>query len=198
MMKSKIFKTILLISLAVILSIIPGSLSLAANGSAASSVAASASDNAEVKGKDEVIYAILASDGNVSSIYAVNHFAIAEAGSITDYGDYTSVKNLTDTTLMTQNGDAVSVQTNAENFYYQGNMANTELPWIFDISYFLDGVKTAPQELAGKTGKIEIHITTQKNTALNSTFNENYMLQISITLDMQRYQRAGCNRCQRG
>ena len=186
MMKSKIFKTILSISLAAVLSLTPASLSLAASGNAVSGPAVSASGNAEIKGKDEVIYAILAPDGSIRAMYAVNHFAIAEAGSFTDYGDYTSVKNLTDTTLMTQNGDAVTFQTNAENFYYQGNMTTTELPWIFDISYFLNGVKTAPQELAGKSGKIEIHITTQKNTAVNSTFNENYMLQISITLDTEK------------
>jgi len=186
MMKSKILKTILSISLAVILSLTPASLSLAANGNTVSGPAVSAPGNAEIKGKDEVIYAILASDGSVRAIYAVNHFEITEAGSITDYGDYTSVKNLTDTALMTHNSDAVTVQTNSENFYYQGNMTTTELPWIFDISYSLDGVKTAPQELAGKSGKIEVHITTKKNTAVNSTFHENYMLQISVTLDTEK------------
>lgn len=185
-MKYKIFKTIFSIGLAVMLSLTPASLSLAASESAVFGSAVSASGNAEIKGKDEIIYATLASDGNVRSIYAVNHFAIAKAGSITDYGDYTTVTNLTDTTLMTQNGDAVTMQTNAESCYYQGNMANAKLPWIFDISYSLDGVKTAPQELAGKSGKLEIHIFTKQNVALNPAFYENYMLQISVTLDTEK------------
>lgn len=185
-MKSKIFKTILPICLAIILSVAPASLSLATKGDTATDSAVTASGNAQIKGKDEVIYAVLASDGNVRSIYAVNHFTIIEAGSITDYGDYTSVKNLTDTTPIRQSGHAVTVQTNAENFYYQGNMANTELPWIFETSYCLDGVKIEPQELAGRSGKIEIHITTKENTAVNPTFYENYMLQISIGLDTDK------------
>ena len=55
MMKSKIFKTILSISLAAVLSLTPASLSLAASGNAVSGPAVSASGNAEIKGKDEVI-----------------------------------------------------------------------------------------------------------------------------------------------
>lgn len=183
MMKPKILKIILSIGLASILSLTPAGLPLAAGGSAVSGSAASAESTAGIKSKNEVIYAVLTSDGSVRAIYAVNHFAISKAGSITDYGDYTSVKNLTDTAPMTQNGDAVTMQTNAENFYYQGNMAESELPWIFDISYSLDGVQASPRELAGKSGKLEIHITTEQNAAVNSVFYENYLLQISITLD---------------
>ena len=186
-MKSKIFKPILSIGLAAILLFAPASLSLAASGSTVSGASFSASGNAEVKGKDEVIYALLTSDGSVRSMYAVNHFAIAETGSITDYGDYTSVKNLTDTTPMAHNGDIVTVQTHVENFYYQGSMTTTELPWVFDIGYSLDGVKTVPQELAGKSGKFELHITTKQNTAVKPAFYESYMLQISITLDTEKY-----------
>jgi len=185
-MKSKIFKPILSIGLAAILLLTPASVSLAADGSTVSGSAVSAPGNAEIKGKDEVIYAILASDGSARAMYAINHFAIAEAGSITDFGDYMSVKNLTDTAPMEHNDDAVTVQTNAENFYYQGNMATTELPWIFDIGYSLDGVETAPQELAGESGMLEIHITTKQNASINPVFYDNYMLQISITLDTDK------------
>lgn len=181
-MKSKIIKTILFVGVAAILLLNPA---FASSGHAVSASAA-VSGIAEVKSKDEVIYAILASNGSVRTMYAVNRFEIAQAGSITDYGDYDSVINLTDTTVMTQNGDAVTVQANAENFYYQGNMTTTELPWIFDISYFLNGVKTAPQELAGRSGELEVRIVTKKNAAVNSVFYENYILQISITLDTEK------------
>lgn len=186
MMKSKIFKTVLSISLAAMVSFAPASPSLAAYKSAASGAAAAALGNAEIKSKDEVIYAILASDGGVRAMYTVNHFALFEAGHITDYGNYTSVTNLTDTALMAQSGDAVTVQTDAKNFYYQGDMASTDLPWVFDISYALDGVQSAPRELGGKSGKLEIHVSTKQNTAVNPAFYENYMLQISITLDTEK------------
>lgn len=185
-MKSKIFKSVLSIGLAAILLLTSASLSFAAGGSTVSGSAAAVSGNAAIKGKDEVIYAILAWDGSVRAMYAINHFAIAEAGSITDFGDYTSVENLTDTAPMAHNDDAVTVQTNAENFYYQGNMAGAELPWILDIGYSLDGVDIAPQELAGKSGVLDIHVATKQNTSINPVFYDNYMLQISITLDTEK------------
>ena len=189
-MKSKIFKIILSIGLALILSLNSATLSLAAGVSAVSDSSVSAPGNhTELKGKDEVIYAILSSDGNVRSMYAVNHFALADTGgSITDYGDYSSVINLTDTSPITQNGDTITVQTQTreENFDYQGNMTTTDLPWIFDISYTFDGVKTDHQELAGKSGKFELGISTKQNAAVNPVFYENYMLQISITLDAEK------------
>lgn len=185
-MKSKALKFILSVGLAVIISLIPAGLPLAAGESAASGKsAAGVEGNAEIEGKDEVIYATLASEGGVRAIYAVNHFVIGKAGSVTDYGDYTLVANLTDTTPLTQTGDAVTAGANAENFYYQGDMATTDLPWIFDITYSLDGVKTAPQELAGKSGELEIRIVTRQNAVVNPVFYENYVLQISITLDTE-------------
>ena len=41
--------------------------------------------------KEEVIYITLAADGSVKNTYVVNSF---DGGSITDYGDYASVKML--------------------------------------------------------------------------------------------------------
>lgn len=182
-MKSKAFKSILPVGLAIILLLTPASLSSVVSGSTVSDSAVGVEQTAEVKSKDEVIYAILAADGGVRSMYSVNHFAIAAAGLITDYGSYTAVTNLTDLKPLTQNGDAVTAQTATGNFYYQGDLTTTELPWIFDISYSLDDVKTAPHELAGKSGELKIHILTKQNPKISATFYDNYMLQISITLD---------------
>lgn len=182
-MKSKVFQSILSVGLAAMLMLTPVSLPLAASGDTISGSAVSAEGNAQITSKDEVIYATLGSEGSVRAMYTINHFAIGEAGSITDYGDYSLVTNLTDTMPLTQNGDAVTIETTADNFYYQGDMVSTDLPWIFDISYSLDGVKTAPQELGGKSGDLEIHILTKQNNTINATFYESYLLQISVTLD---------------
>jgi putative membrane protein len=185
-MKPKVLKSILSVGLAAILSFAPASMPFEATRKTASNSAISPEKIAEIKSKDEVIYAKLSSDGSVCAIFAINHFTIAEAGSITDYGNYSSVTNLTDTSPVTQNGDAVLIETNKKNFYYQGDMDTTELPWIFDISYSLDGVKTAPWELAGKSGELRIRILTKRNAAISADFYDNYMLQISITLDSEK------------
>ena len=159
------------------------------DGSAQVSTAMDSADGrspAGVKGKDEVIYARLAPAGTVNSIYAVNHFEVVQGGGVVDYGDYESVINLTDTGLLTQNGDSIAFVASGENFYYQGDMSRADLPWIFELSYYLDGAKTAPQDMAGKSGKMEIRISSRQNGKVDSTFYDNYMLQITVTLDTEK------------
>jgi len=151
-----------------------------------SSALGDSKQEAAILNKNEVIYATLAADGTVKAVYAVNHFEVSEPGGITDYGHYKAVVNLTDTAPLTHHEDAVSFQADRGNFYYQGNMAATDLPWRFDISYYLDGVKTAPQDLAGKSGNLEIRVATAPNKNIDPVFYDHYMLQVSITLDADK------------
>lgn len=143
-------------------------------------------DTAAMGGKDEIVYANLAPGGSVEAVYTVNHFTVTEGSEVTDYGAYESVVNLTNTDPVNLRGDTVSFQANTDNFYYQGNMTTTDLPWNFDISYFLDGAQMQPQDLAGKSGKLEIRIKSSQNDAVDSTFYDNYMMQISVTLDTEK------------
>jgi X-X-X-Leu-X-X-Gly heptad repeat protein len=145
-----------------------------------------AAGDAIVKSKEEVVYAALSPDGLVRSVYAVNQFDVGQSGRITDYGDYDSVVNLTDTGRITQSGDAVSLSANEESYYYQGNMATTDLPWIFSITYSLDGATIAPQDLADKSGTLEMRISSKRNEKIDPTFYDNDMLQITATLDMEK------------
>lgn len=153
------------------------------NVSASTGTAISAVPTADVEGKDEVVYARLGAGGGAESVYVVNHFDVASAGGIVDYGDYIEVKNLTDTGPLTRLGNAVSFEAKDDDFYYQGEMVNTGLPWIFDMSWSLDGKETAPEDLAGASGKLELKVTSKENPAVDSVWYDNYMLQIVVTLD---------------
>ncbi len=145
-----------------------------------------AQGDAQVRSKDEVVYANLSADGAVGGVHVVNHFEVTGAGRITDHGGFASLVNLTDTQPLSQQGDAVSFAATPGDFYYQGNMAAAELPWSFQIVYTLDGVPTPPQQLSGKSGKLEIRVATAANPKANPVFHGNYVLQISVTLDRDR------------
>ncbi|WP_338322969.1 YhgE/Pip domain-containing protein [Oceanobacillus halophilus] len=140
-----------------------------------------------ISSKDEVVYATLGATGDSKEIFVVNTFDVAKAGTIVDYGHYESLKNLTDLSKIEQNHDTVEFQAAEGKFYYQGNMNNESLPWNISISYFLDGEKMNPEELAGKDGHVEIHIETTANKQVDPLFFENYLLQISMTLDPTIY-----------
>ncbi|MDR1692330.1 MAG: hypothetical protein LBR72_03140 [Oscillospiraceae bacterium] len=139
--------------------------------------------DAVVSEKDEVIYARLASDGTVGSAYAVSHFVVTEAGVLGDSGDFSEVTNLTDLQPLRIIDGGVSGGVSAGDFYYQGTLKTPKLPWTYGITYRLDGAETAPEELAGKSGALEISIQT---TAGGGVFTEHYLQQITVTLANER------------
>jgi putative membrane protein len=145
--------------------------------------ASSAAAQAKAQTREEVIYANLTPAGAVKDIYAVSILDVAQAGIITDYGAYSAVKNLTNTEEITLDGNQVSVNAPAGEFYYQGTLKNNELPWTVDISYLLDGSVISAEDLAGRSGHLDIRIVTAQNIKADPSYFDNYMLQISVTLD---------------
>lgn len=138
-----------------------------------------------VAAREEVIYSILDGEGAVQSLYAVNMLDVTEPGEIEDHGDYTAVTNLSNLRDLTCQNGLVHTVADAGKFYYQGTMANRALPWNFAITYSIDGERVSPAELPGAEGHLEIHIVTTRNGEADPTFFAHYMLQISITLDME-------------
>ena len=131
-------------------------------------------------GKEEVVYVMTDAEGNVENVNVVNIFG---KGDVTDYGDYSSVKMLTSTEPITQDGDKITFTTEKDKVYYQGTLENAQIPWNIEITYTLDGKEISPEELAGQSGALKIHILVTENTKADSTFYENYALQAAFTLD---------------
>lgn len=134
-------------------------------------------------GKEEVIYVMTDAEGNVENVNVVNIFG---KGDVTDYGDYSSVKMLTSTEPITQDGDKITFTTQKDKVYYQGTLEDSQIPWNIEITYTLDGKEISPEELAGQSGTLKIHILITENTEADSTFYDNYALQAAFTLDTTR------------
>lgn len=130
--------------------------------------------------KEEVVYIMTDAKGGVNSVNVVNIFG---KGSITDYGNYSAVKMLTSTEPINKDGDKIIFSTDEDRVYYQGTLDNAKIPWNIDISYKLDGKDISPDDLAGKSGAVEIHISITKNEKCTSDFYDNYAVQAAFTLD---------------
>ncbi|NLP52416.1 YhgE/Pip domain-containing protein [Bacillus sp. RO1] len=143
-----------------------------------------AKDQRNVRTKEEVVYATLKANGDLGPIYVVNTLEVAKAGEILDFGEYKTVKNLTDMTKLEKEGERVVADVEQEGkFYYQGDLEEgTELPWDVTVTYLLDGREVEPEELAGESGHVEVQVETAANNNVPSVFYENYLLQISLTL----------------
>ncbi|WP_195999475.1 hypothetical protein [Clostridium sp. 1001271B_151109_B4] len=138
---------------------------------------------AESQGKEEVIYINLDGNGEVSSAYAVNIF---DSQNILDYGDYSEIRNMnTNDTLSYDNGE-ITGNSSIDKLYYEGTLKEVEIPWNINIKYYLDGKEISSNDLAGKSGTLEIKISITDNEKCNSTFFENYALQTTITLDTEK------------
>ncbi|MDR0350101.1 MAG: hypothetical protein LBH64_00945, partial [Coriobacteriales bacterium] len=106
-----------------------------------------------------------------------------KAGTLVDEGAYSNVANLSTVAELSQEASRVSVPVEEGDFYYEGVLDATELPWLIGIEYKLDDRPVLPEQLAGASGKLSLAITTKQNPEVDPIFFENYLLQVQVTLD---------------
>lgn len=141
---------------------------------------AALSVSAESSEKEEVIYVMTNASGSVDGVYAVSIF---NSGDITDYGEYDNVKMLNTSDEVNIDDDKITFSTTSDKAYMQGTLTNTEIPWVISIKYLLNGVEMTVDEIAGKSGDLEISFSIEKNKNCKTDFFENYALQAAFTLD---------------
>jgi X-X-X-Leu-X-X-Gly heptad repeat protein len=140
-----------------------------------------------IAAREEVIYATLSADGEVEAVYAVTALEVSQPGSIVDYGKFSAVKNLSTTTVLTHSDEQVSIHAHAGRFYYRGDISDLRLPWDISIQYYVAGQRVSPTELAGRDGAVTIEISTAPGSAAGTEYYNNYVLQISLTLDTRHF-----------
>lgn len=132
---------------------------------------------------DEAYYAMMDHYGNLTEGSVVKSYTLNGAAAITDYGTYDQVVNLTDGTAPeTGKGTATfRFQKNSvpSHFYFEGKTAAPfeALPWTLAISYTLNGVPARAEELAGKTGVVEIAVDAIPNENASEYAKNNYTLE---------------------
>lgn len=136
--------------------------------------------------KEENVYVNLKQDGSVDGVYVVNAYRLEQDTQIVDHGNYESVKNLSSDAVIESRKGTVTVDAKAGEFFYQGNLRSKEIPWEIAISYTLDGKEISAEELAGKNGRLKISIHIGQNNKADAVFFENYLLQVTLTMDMER------------
>jgi len=129
---------------------------------------------------DEAYYATLDYYGNLLEGSVVKSYALNGKDSITDYGEYDQVTNLTDSTPIVMSSGQTSFQFSQapEHFYFEGKTAAPfqTLPWTISLSYTLNGVPVKAEELAGKTGVVEILLDIVPNEHASDYARYNYTL----------------------
>ena len=131
---------------------------------------------------DEAYYATLDYYGNLLDGSVVKSYTLNGAASITDYGTYDAVHNLSDGTAPSVTGGKTVFDFGAEppqHFYFEGKTTRPfeMLPWTISMSYRLNGVPMKAEDLAGKTGMVEIDLNFVPNEAASDYAKHNYTLE---------------------
>ncbi len=132
---------------------------------------------------DEAYYAMTDYYGNLTDGSVVKSYRTNGISTLTDYGDYDEVINLTDGTEPTRTDGKTVFQLDESNlpgtFYFEGKTAKPfeQLPWTLSVSYTLNGVPTKAEDLAGKTGVVEINLDAVPNETASEYARNNYTLE---------------------
>lgn len=132
---------------------------------------------------DEAYYATLDYYGNLTEGSVVKSYALNGAKALTDYGTYDEVVNLTDGTVPTTKSGVTTFNFSGEDapshFYFEGKTTApfTALPWTISMSYTLNGVPTKAEDLAGKTGVVDINLDILPNENASAYAKNNYTLE---------------------
>ena len=130
---------------------------------------------------DEAYYAMLDYYGNLVEGSVVKSYILNGAGSVTDYGVYDEVVNLTDGSAPLLGADSATFQFEEipSHFYFEGRTAApfAALPWTLSVSYALNGVTARAGDLAGSTGVVEIRVDALPNENASEYARNNYTLE---------------------
>lgn len=147
------------------------------------SIPAAAIDDGVTATYDEAYYAMTDYYGNLTDGSVVKSYRTNGIATVTDYGDYDEVINLTDGTAPSQTGGKTVFQLDESDlpntFYFEGKTAKpfAQLPWTLSVSYTLNGVPTKAENLAGKTGVVEINLDAVPNEGASEYARNNYTLE---------------------
>lgn len=114
-------------------------------------------------GKEETVYVISDSSGAVKSIIVSDHLLNRDgASTIEDASTLAGITNVKGDETYTQNGKKLTWAADGNDIYYQGT-STEQLPVTQKITYALDGKEIAPEELAGKSGRVTIRFVYTNN-----------------------------------
>lgn len=108
--------------------------------------------------KEESVYVKADAQGNVSKTTVTEWIKNPESGQLADISGLKDIRNIKGEEEFSKgSGKELTWKSEGSDIYYQGT-TDEKLPVDVNISYKLDGKDIKAEDLAGKDGKVEIHI----------------------------------------
>ena len=137
---------------------------------AALAAAVGTGQEAETAEKEETVYVFTDASGNQKSMTVSSWLKnTTGADKLYDNSILQNIENVKGDEPFTQNGDLLTWDAGGNDIYYQGT-TDKEPPVTQKITYYLDGKEIAPDDLAGKSGKVRIHIDYKNSEKYDEVF----------------------------
>ena len=117
--------------------------------------------------KEESVYVKADPEGNVDKTTVTEWIKNPESGELADESGLKEIRNIKGEEEFTKgDGNDLKWKSDGNDIYYQGT-TNEKLPVDVNISYKLNGKAVKAEDLAGKDGKVEIHIDYENHAKQN-------------------------------
>ncbi len=122
-------------------------------------------------GKDETVYVIANNTGKAETVIVSDWLKNPEGkDKLEDVSDLKDIKNVKGKEKFTEKDGKLTWEAKGNDIYYQGT-TDKKLPVDQTISYYMDGKKMSPDEIAGKSGKVTIRFDYKNNVKTTETVN---------------------------
>lgn len=138
---------------------------------------------------DETAYLLLDYYGGLDNLSIVKGCDLNGVGSFSDYGDYSSVSNMSTLDSPEISDGKISwklEESLPSRFYFEAVPQKQDMedfPWSFDVGYKLNGVPKRAEELAGASGLVEVTVRATANPDADSYYRDNFMLMCAMLSD---------------
>lgn len=127
--------------------------------------------NSYAADKEETVYIISEADGTAKQTIISDWLKNKDhTQALSDYTELQDIENTNGYETFSRSGNAVSWDANGNDIHYRGT-TDKELPVTVHITYYLDGVETAPESMAGKSGHVTIRFEYTNNTKTSAVIN---------------------------
>ena len=137
----------------------------------------------EEVGKEETVYVVADNSGKAKDVIVSDWLKNPDGNeTIEDVSDLKDIKNVKGKEKFEEKDGQITWKAKGKDIYYQGK-TDKELPVTQSISYYLDGEKMDPDEIAGKSGKVTIRFDYKNNQKTTTTVDgKKYSVYVPFTI----------------
>lgn len=136
--------------------------------------------------KEETVYVIADEQGSATETIVSEWLKnMDRTEKLEDKSSLTDIKNVKGDEEVEQSGENLTWDAKGADIYYEGNTDKTA-PVGVKLTYYLDGKEVSAKDIAGKDGKVKIHVQYSNNSKTGNVYTP-FMMATGMILDSKHF-----------